>query len=1338
MPPTSHTRRSVLRIVLAGGVVMLVVLLGGWLIERSRLGATDADAFERLERQVRSHVDRSVESLKSMASALASEPGRLTAATDNQAAARRLFDVVDEAWRGAGSGVDMAISVYGPSGEPLAWTGRPSELNRRQIVADRPSLFPAPERLGLRLVYVLPVFDKGLRRAGAVVTEELLSTRRGIVTASGDLYTLATERGTVSLRTRAEGAGEGHLPNSFQLRSPDGEVILEATVDRAQLQQMRTAWRQGTVAVALLLAALTILFLVGPLLTVRMSARRPAGYVAATSGVLVALVAAWLLTVIAGHQLSGLTSTFSPVGLLADAGDAHRALSSLLQSPFDYLLCGLLFLALVGLAFDASERWRLRRRRRRLVVTGVRVLAPVAVNFVLAAAFATLLGAYQLFLRAALERSGIDILHFSVNPWNSPQLAVAVGLLLGHAAMLWLGVLLFRLAGMRWLRPRGPVSHLGPIATWLAAFVAIGLVARAAGAEVPWQAAAVAYVAVVLAAAASRHVVPQFRHASQGLRLVLGLLALLLPAIVMYPTLARFAEESNRHVIETDFAPEVMNQREAIKSHVANSLDEVDAIPGLADVVEAASGQAGGATAETAFWIWSRTALARHRIASAVEIYRADGTLVSRFALYLPEYKSSATQPTREQNCSWDLYEYVSPFGAEQRKLLRAGRALCVDGGDGRPMVVGSIVIHAMLDYSALPFLSSQSPYYELLRPAEQRQRRNMPGGDLDLTVYGWSRAPIYTSAAVAWPLDASLFSRVYRSRRPFWTRISAGGATFLVYFMNDRGGIYALGYPQVPFTGHLVNIAEMTTLVGLTYVVMIAGSMLFTAVSGHGATSGRALLREIRASFYRKLFLAFVAVAVVPVITLAWIAQAYIGGRLRADTEAAAVKTTAVGQRVIEDYGTFQQQAAMPRENTIVDPLGTIFGDDVLVGLSRVIDQDVNLFVGPRLMATSERDLFESQLLPMRTPADVYRAIALDRQQSFVGQERTGEFTYMLAATPVRVGGRDAILTVPLMLRQHEIEREIDDLNRRVVLATLLFILIGAAIGYPMAERIADPVNRLTRATRRIARGELDARIAATSSDELRRLVEAFNSMAADLQSQRAQLERTNRLEAWAEMARQVAHEIKNPLTPIQLSAEHLQRVHSDKGRPLSPVLEECIASILAQVRLLRQISGEFSSFASSPTARPSPTPLGELVEEVVGPYRSGLWGRVELREDVPASLPDLFIDRVLVGRALANVIENALHAMPGTGTLQIAARDVVAAGRRYVELAVTDTGIGMDAQALGRLFEPYFSTKAIGTGLGLAIAKRNIELNGGTIQVQSEKGKGTTVSLRLPAVTP
>jgi two-component system, NtrC family, nitrogen regulation sensor histidine kinase NtrY len=320
---------------------------------------------------------------------------------------------------------------------------------------------------------------------------------------------------------------------------------------------------------------------------------------------------------------------------------------------------------------------------------------------------------------------------------------------------------------------------------------------------------------------------------------------------------------------------------------------------------------------------------------------------------------------------------------------------------------------------------------------------------------------------------------------------------------------------------------------------------------------------------------------------------------------------------------------------------------------------------------------------------------------------------------------------------RQQQIEQQIDELDRRVLSGFVLFSLLGAALGYWMAERIADPVNRLTRATRRIARGDLDARVAATSSDELRRLVEDFNQMAADLKRQRRELERTQRLEAWADMARQVAHDIKNPLTPIQLSAEHAQRVNLDRGRPLSPVLDECVTAILSQVKLLRQISAEFSSFASSPTPRPELTSLPALIEEVVEPYRSGLLHRIAIDVEAAPVLPQLKIDRTLFARALTNVIENALHAMPGTGRLQITTRFAAATDPQStaaIVVEVADSGVGMDQEAVTKIFEPYFSTKATGTGLGLTIAKRNIELNGGSIAVTSRRGVGTTVTMTLP----
>jgi signal transduction histidine kinase len=809
-------------------------------------------------------------------------------------------------------------------------------------------------------------------------------------------------------------------------------------------------------------------------------------------------------------------------------------------------------------------------------------------------------------------------------------------------------------------------------------------------------------------------------HASQAARLMAFFLALAIPAVVFYPSLVDASGRTRRQMVETRFAPEVMNQRRNLQLQLDQARRQIDDLPDLGDLVLARDPVVAGTVPfETAFRVWERTILEDLRLTSSIELHDAAGTLVSRFALNLPQ--TGVPPIYQESTCGWELFEEVAPFFAEERLLLHAGRGVCVDGENGRH-VVGSIAVHVTLDYSNLSFITAQSPYVALLRGEDLSQAEPSPRERVEFTVYGWSRRPLYMSSRDTWPLTEAIFSRAFASRDPFWARAAIGNDEYDVYFLNDRAGIYALGYRLTSPFGHLISVAELLVLCALTYLLVLAAGLVFGRISERTPTSGRALLREVRASFYRKLFIAFVGAAVVPVLLLALVTRAYVATLMQDDLETEAARTAASASRVVEDVGLLDVSGA----TGLVD-------DDLVVWLSRVIAQDVNIFGASGLLASSERSLFAYGLLPRSTDGDLYRAVVMEGRPSYVVRERVGMTEYLIAAAPVRVQSGQAILTVPLTLRQQEIESQIDELDRRVVLAAVLFIIVGAAIGYSLAERIADPVNRLMKATGRIARGDLSARILATSSDEFRRLVEAFNRMAADLQRQRVELERSNRLAAWADMARQVAHDIKNPLTPIQLNAEHLRRVHQDRGMPLGRALDECVDNILNQVRLLRQLAGEFSSFASSPTAKPAPESLAMVIADVVDAYRIGLQGRVDLEVDVPESLPPVMIDKAVLARALTNIIENALHAMPGGGALRIVGRP---RQTEAVELTITDTGVGMDRAALERIFEPYFSTRASGTGLGLTIAKRNVELNGGTIAVESERNRGTAVRITLPTV--
>ena len=1289
----------ILRIARGGLAAAVIVGLIGYGLERARFGPSDQSALSRVEAELRQRFDASAATLGSIAERIAAEPDTARAAPRDQAALKHLFDVVaaavpdDEAGR-------TGITIYDALGAPLAWAGRASDL-RKEVVVGPKALIVAPGPLGPGLIRIEPVVRGGIR-AATVVVEQALGTARSAPGLT-ETFTMPTAIAPVTLRVSAGGAASPSQPFRFTLPGRDGGFVLEADVSPDELAAARARWRAMTRAAALSVLAVTLLLCTGPLLDLRRQARDLSRFLGMTALLITLVVVARAVLFVA---LAPLAETRDP-------------------TPLDLLLTTLAMAAVVWLVLDVIERRRFARPRVRLLpqTAGARA-AMAAAFFVTGLATVSLLWGYERLLQRVVADTNLDLLHFSLHPVGGARLAVEFALVLLHASVIWGAAAIIRLPATLLRAPRGWSWRLTAAGGWLAGAALASVAAGMAGAAVPIGPMWIALVTAGLCALSLARVNGRMRRISQTVRLAVFFLALLMPAIAMYPSLLAHATEAKERLIATTFGPQAASLREDLQKRLQQAVDQIDAIPSLDELVRLDVSTAAADPAR-AFAVWSRTDLATYRLTSAVELYSADGRLVSAFRLSLPEY---ATTEYRSPGCSWDEpFDEVSPFGSSERHVLRIARGVCVRG-----RMVGSLVVRVMLDYRTLPFISSQSPYLESLRPNRQIAPEGVSGRDVEFIVYGWSRAPIFESGTRVWTLPDPIFQRLVESREPFWGALDRDDQTFRVYFLSDRGGIYALGYPVISWVGHLINLAELVMLAVVLYVTMLAGLSLLSALGVRTATSGRALLREVRSSFYRKLFLAFWAGAVVPVFILAIFIRTYVAAQLVDGAAEAAARTVTTAQRLVEDYAALQQRGA-----TALDTID----DQIMVLVRRAIDEDVNLFDRTRLQATSARDLFASQLLSPRTPSDVYRSILLDRLPTYVGQEQVGDLLYQLSAAPVRESGRELIVTVPMTNRQQQIEQQIDELDRRVLGGFVLFSLLGAALGYWMAERIADPVNRLTRATRRIARGDLDARVAATSSDELRRLVEDFNQMAADLKRQRRELERTQRLEAWADMARQVAHDIKNPLTPIQLSAEHAQRVNIDRGRPLSPVLDECVNAILSQVKLLRQISAEFSSFASSPTPRPEPTRLAELIEDVVEPYRSGLSHRIAIEVQADAGLPVVTVDRTLFARALTNVIENALHAMPGAGRLAVVSRQptVVSqpssvAAQPAIVVEVTDSGIGMDQDALNKIFEPYFSTKATGTGLGLTIAKRNIELNGGTIAVTSQRGVGTTVTMTLP----
>jgi len=307
-----------------------------------------------------------------------------------------------------------------------------------------------------------------------------------------------------------------------------------------------------------------------------------------------------------------------------------------------------------------------------------------------------------------------------------------------------------------------------------------------------------------------------------------------------------------------------------------------------------------------------------------------------------------------------------------------------------------------------------------------------------------------------------------------------------------------------------------------------------------------------------------------------------------------------------------------------------------------------------------------------------------------------------------------------------------------RALLHTTLTFLAGLALavgsawlgGHLLATRITRPLEALRRGAAEVASGNLAARVDTPASGEVAELVAAFNGMTSDLARVTARAAAAERVAAWREVARRLAHEVKNPLTPVAMSVATLREAHARRSPQFDEIFEEATGAIGEEVRRLARIVDEFGRFARLPAPEPALLEGGELVGAFLALYPAGPPG-VALVREVAAGLPAVRADRDQILQVLHNLLRNAFEAVGHGGTVRVAARGD---GAELV-VAVSDDGPGIAAGDLPRIFEPYFSTKQAGTGLGLAISERIVREHGGRLGVRSEPGRGTTFELSLPA---
>jgi len=434
-------------------------------------------------------------------------------------------------------------------------------------------------------------------------------------------------------------------------------------------------------------------------------------------------------------------------------------------------------------------------------------------------------------------------------------------------------------------------------------------------------------------------------------------------------------------------------------------------------------------------------------------------------------------------------------------------------------------------------------------------------------------------------------------------------------------------------------------------------------------------------------------------------------------------------------------------------------------VSVVRVGDKNLYVFGGERL----GKDFLASLVLPSGMRALLY--LNLDpsfepgnlvdesgpvtdgeRFATFIEQERQhpAEQAFEIAWTS-DPANRESFHTLPLLGRQGDLlgallvgssEREVVLLERRIILlaagVAAMGLLLGLLLSWWGAARVTRPVRKLAEGARAVSEGNWSARVEVRGRNEIAQLAIAFNRMTEQLSEQRERLVQAERVAAWRELARRLAHELKNPLFPLETTVENLQRAKEQSPEQFEEVFRESTGILLSEIENLKKIVSRFSDFAKMPQPEIGPVNLNETVRGIVKLFEAqfGAVGRppitpeLHLEEDLPA----IQADEALLRRAIENLVLNAMDAMPAGGVLML--RTTHENGD--VDLEVSDTGTGLTPEECDRLFTPYYTTKQHGTGLGLAIVQSVVSDHGGRISVESESGVGTSFHIHLPAKPP
>lgn len=409
---------------------------------------------------------------------------------------------------------------------------------------------------------------------------------------------------------------------------------------------------------------------------------------------------------------------------------------------------------------------------------------------------------------------------------------------------------------------------------------------------------------------------------------------------------------------------------------------------------------------------------------------------------------------------------------------------------------------------------------------------------------------------------------------------------------------------------------------------------------------------------------------------------------------------------------------------------------EDILLEKSRFIDIDINLYNNRgQLLFSNQPLIYEAGLLSGLINPVAFSTIKDKKNNIFMLGERVGTFRYNSVYIAIKSYESDnliGVLSIPFFESRQEVSQQLIEVLTTILNIFISIFLIFLFVSYLVSRWLTVPLDLITDKLKRTTLAEKNEPLEWKSKDEIGLLIGEYNKMLLKLDESKEALSRSEKESAWREMAQQVAHEIKNPLTPMKLSIQHLQRAIKDKKDNIMEMSERSLQMLLEQVDTLNEIATSFSVFAKMPIPRNERFEFGEVVTRIANLHRSD----ASIIIDVAIPEHDVMVigDRKLIGNILSNLVLNAVQSVPADRTPELTMR--LGIEESMARFSLKDNGQGIPEEIRDKVFIPNFSTKYSGSGLGLAIARRGVEHAGGNIWFETIQEHGTTFFIELPLI--